>query len=195
MTSTASFLTYFVVVLALGYYWTMEVPHLERIVLSLLPVARRASALESWREIEYKLGAFVRGQGLAMLIIALASAVGYFFIGLPHVLVLAVLAGFFEAVPLVGPIATAVLVALVALPEGLTKVLLVMGFSTLIQQIESNVLIPRIMSHSVGISPLAGLVAMLAFGSLFGVLGVIVAIPLSVVLQVILNRMVIHPEP
>jgi predicted PurR-regulated permease PerM len=195
MTSTASFLTYFVIVLAIGFYWTMDVPRLERVVLSLLPVARRPQVLEIWREIEFKLGAFVRGQGLAMLLIGIASGIGYYLIGLPNVLVLAVLAGLLEAVPFIGPIIVAALAALLAVPQGLTAVFLVLGFSTLLQQFENVVLVPRIMNHTVGISALAGLFAILAFGTLYGVLGVFVAIPLAVVVQVLLDHLVINPEP
>jgi predicted PurR-regulated permease PerM len=195
MTSTVTFVAYFIVVLALGFYWTMEVPYLERLVLSLLPVARRPAVLATWREIEYKLGAFVRAQGLAMLIIGVASAIGYFFIGLPNVLVLAMFAGLFEIVPLVGPVLTATLAALMALPQGWTTVLLVVGFATVLQQFESNVLIPRLMSRTVGLTDLAGLFAIVAFGSLYGILGVFVAIPLTVIIQVLLQHMVINPEP
>jgi predicted PurR-regulated permease PerM len=195
MTSTVRFCAYFVVVLAIGFYWTIEVPRLERLVLSFLPVARRPQALAIWQEIEYKLGAFVRGQGLAMLIIGVASAIGYLLIGLPNVLVVAVLAGLFEAIPIIGPIVTAVLAALLAVPQGVTSVLLVIGFSTLLQQLESNVLIPRIMSHAIGISALAGLFAVLVFGTLYGFLGVFVAIPLIVVVHVLLDHIIINPEP
>jgi hypothetical protein len=195
LTGTVGFLTYSVVVLAIGFYWTMDVPRLERTVLSLLPVARRPQVLEVWREIEFKLGAFVRGQGLAMLLVGIISGIGYYLIGLPNVLVLAVLAGLLEAVPLIGPIIVAALAALLAIPQGLTAVLLVLGFSALLQQFESVVLVPRIMNHTVGISALAGLFAILAFGTLYGVLGVFVAIPLAVVVQVLLDHLVINPEP
>jgi flagellar hook-basal body complex protein FliE len=195
MTSSVRFGAYFVVVLAIGFYWTIEVPRLERLVLSFLPVARRPQALAIWQEIEYKLGAFVRGQGLAMLIIGVASAIGYLLIGLPNVLVVAVLAGLFEAMPIIGPIVTAVLAALLAMPQGVTSVLLVIGFSTLLQQLESNVLIPRIMSHAIGISALGGLFAVLVFGTLYGFLGVFVAIPLTVVIHVLLDHLIINPEP
>jgi predicted PurR-regulated permease PerM len=195
MASTVRFCAYFVVVLAIGFYWTLEVPRLERLVLSFLPVARRPQAVEIWQEIEYKLGAFVRGQGLAMLIIGVASALGYLVIGLPNVLVVAVLAGLFEAMPIIGPIMTAVLAALLAVPRGVTSVLLVIGFSTLLQQVESNILIPRIMSHAIGISALAGLFAVLVFGTLYGFLGVFVAIPLTVVVHVLLDHIIINPEP
>ena len=88
-----------------------------------------------------------------------------------------------------------VLAALMALSQGSTSVFLVIGFSTLLQQFESNVVIPRIMSHAIGLSSLVGLFAVLAGGTLYGILGVFVAIPLTVVLQVLLNHMVINPEP
>jgi hypothetical protein len=74
-------------------------------------------------------------------------------------------------------------------------VLLVIGFSALLQQLESNLLLPRIMSRTVGLSALVGLFAVLAFGELYGALGVIVAIPLTVVVQVLVDHMVINPEP
>jgi len=74
-------------------------------------------------------------------------------------------------------------------------VLLVIGFSVLLQVFENNVLIPRIMSYAVGISALVGMFAVLALGTLYGILGVFIAIPLTVVVQVLLDRMVINPEP
>ncbi len=186
---------YFVTVLAVGFYWTMEVPRLERLVLSFLPVSRRARTLTIWHEIESKLGAYLRGQGLAMIAIGVASAVGYAAIGLPNVLVLGVLAGLLEAVPLFGPVLAAAPAILVALPLGLPTVVLVIGLATLLQLVENNILIPRIMSHAVGVSALVGLVAVLAFGTLYGVLGVFIAIPMTAVVQVIVDRMLINAEP
>jgi len=186
---------YFVTVFAVGFYWTMEVPRLERLVVSLVPVGRRTQVLGIWHEIESKLGAFIRGQGLAMLTIGVASAVGYALIGLPHVLPLALLAGLLEAVPLIGPILGAVPAVLVASPLGITTVLLVVGWCILLQVVENNVLIPRIMSQGVGVSALVGLFAVLAFGTVYGILGVFVAIPLTAVIQVLVDRMVINVEP
>jgi hypothetical protein len=111
------------------------------------------------------------------------------------VLVLSVLAGLLEAVPLIGPILAAVPAVLVALPLGLGTVALVIGWSMLLQMLENNVLIPRIMSHAVGMSALVGMFAVLAFGTLYGVLGVFIAIPLTAVIQVIFDRLLINTEP
>ena len=78
---------------------------------------------------------------------------------------------------------------------GVSSVLLVLGFTSLLQLFENNVLMPRLMSKTIGISSLMSLFAILAFGTLYGVLGAFIAIPLTVVLQVLLERIFIHPEP
>jgi predicted PurR-regulated permease PerM len=195
MSSAFTLFVYFAGVLAIGFYWTMEVPHLERLVVTLFPVTRRPQVVAIWREVESKLGAFVRGQGIAMLTIGSLSAVGYWLIGLPNVLVLATLAGLLEAVPIVGPVLSAVPALVVALSQGVDTALLVVGFCIALQLFENNVLIPPLMEHSVGISSLVGLFAVLAFGVLYGVLGALVAIPLTVVIQVVLDHTLVNPEP
>jgi len=173
----------------------MEVSRFERLLLSLLAVERRPRALNIWREIESKLGGFMRGQGLAMVAIGAGSALGYALIGLPNVLALGVLAALLEAVPLIGPVLAVGPAVLVALPLGVHTVLLVIGFAVLLQLIENNVLIPRIMHHAVGVSALVGLLAVLAFGTLYGILGILIAIPMTAVIQVLLDTMVVNAEP
>jgi predicted PurR-regulated permease PerM len=194
-TSIVKLPAYFVTVLAIGFYWTMEVPRFERLLLSLLAVERRPRALNVWHEIESKLGGFMRGQGLAMLSIGASSALGYALIGLPNVLALGVLAGLLEAVPMIGPVLAVVPAVFVALPLGPHTVILVIGLAALLQLIESNVLIPRIMHRAVGVSALVGLLAILAFGTLYGILGVFIAIPMTAVIQVLLDIIVVNAEP
>lgn len=186
---------YFVTVLAIGFYWTMEVPHFERLLLSLLAVEQRPRALNVWHEIESKLGGFIRGQGLAMLTIGAASAVGYALVGLPNVMALAVLAGLLEAVPLIGPTLAVAPAVILALPMGGQTVLLVIGLAVLLQFIENNVLVPRIMHHAVGVSALVNLLAVLSFGTLYGIAGILVAIPMTAVLKVLLDTLVLNAEP
>jgi hypothetical protein len=151
--------------------------------------------LNVWHEIESKLGAYLRAQGLAMLTIGAASAMGYALIGLPNVLALGFLAGLLEAVPLIGPTLASVPAVLVALPFGLNTVLMVVGFSVVVQVTENNVLIPRIMHKAVGVSALVGILAVLAFGTLYGLLGVFIAIPMTAAIQVLLESMVVEETP
>ena len=186
---------YFVTVLTFGFYWTMEVPRFERLFLSLLAVERRPRALNIWHEIESKLGGFMRAQGRAMLCIGVASAVGYKLIGLPNVLALAVLAGLLEAVPMIGPILAVVPALLAALSLGLHAVLLVIGLAVALQVIQNSIVLPRIMHRAVGVSALVGLLAVLAFATLYGIPGVLIAIPMTAALQVLLDTMVVNAEP
>lgn len=194
-TSVIEIFTYFVTVLVIGFYWTIEVPRIERLVLSLFPVARRARVLTIWHEIESKLGGFMRGEALAMLTIGAASAIGYALIGLPNVLALAVLAGLLEAVPWIGPVLGFVPALIVAAPMGSHTVLLLIGFTLMLQLLENHVLIPRIMHHAVGVSALVSILAILGFGTLYGLLGVFIAIPMTAVIQVLLDGTLLNAEP
>jgi predicted PurR-regulated permease PerM len=194
-TSVAEVLIYIFALLAIAFYWTMEVARFERLIVSFMPVERRVRFLSIWHEIESKMGSFVRGQGLAMLAIGVASGIGYALIGLPNPLALAVLAGLLEAVPLLGPVLAAVPAVLVALPMGLDTALLVVGLATMLQLTENYVLIPRIMDAAVGVSALVNILAVLAFGALYGFIGVLVAIPMAAAIQVVLSSVVIEAPP
>jgi predicted PurR-regulated permease PerM len=185
----------FVTVLAIAFYWTIEMPQIERLMATLLDVERRPQALQVWHDIEARLGGFLRGQGLAMLFVGTASAIGYAQIGLPNVMALGILAGLLELVPWIGPLLAVFPAVLVALPLGTSSVALVLALAAFLQVIESNVLVPRIMARTVGISPLVSLLAILAFGTLYGIAGVLLAIPLAAALQVLMDTFVVNVTP
>jgi predicted PurR-regulated permease PerM len=176
---------------ALSLYWALDVPRVERLLLSLVPVERRAEALSAWHELEARLGAFVRGQVLVMIIVGVAVTGGYAVIGLPDALVLGLLAGLCEVIPVVGPLIAAVPALLLALPLGSGTVLAVAGWAAVVQLVESHVIMPRVMASTVGLSALASLLALLVLGSLVGPLGVVAAIPAAVVLQLLFERSVL----
>jgi predicted PurR-regulated permease PerM len=139
-----------------------------------------------WLEIEEKLGGWVRGELLLMLAVGVMSGLGYWVLGLPNPLLLAVLAGLFEIVPMIGPILSSAPGILVALATDPLKVVLLAAYALLIQQIENNVLLPRIMGHTVGISPLVVLVGILVGAALYGLPGAFLAVPIAGGLQVVL---------
>jgi len=194
-TGVLGLVTWAISILAFAFYWTLEVPRLERLVLSQVSVARRTDVLGAWRAIEAKLGAYFRAQGIAMLMVGAASGVGYLLLGLPNPLVLAILAALCEGIPLLGPFLAAVPAILAATTLGMPSVLLTAAWCAAVQLVESNVIVPRLMSHAVGVSPLVSLLAILAFGSIYGILGVLLAVPLAAVAQVLLDRFVLDPDP
>jgi len=122
------------------------------------------------------------------------ALVAYLLIGLPNALVLALVAGVLEAVPMIGPLLGAVPAALVALSIGPDKLVWVIIATVIIQQLENSLLVPRVMSKAVGVNPFVTLLALFAFSSFFGVAGALMAIPMAAIIQLALNHFVFRPE-
>jgi predicted PurR-regulated permease PerM len=180
-------------VLLLSYYWlTYRALALQSVAL-LIPINRRAAALELWNEIELKIGAFVRGLAVLGFLIGLLSAIGYVAIGLPFGLTIAIIAGLLEAVPYIGPLITLVLAGVVGLTVSQSMALLAVGIALVIQLLENTIVVPRVMDRAVGVSPVVTLLALAVFGDLFGLLGALLAVPLAAVFQVLLDRVVLSP--
>jgi hypothetical protein len=126
------------------------------------------------------------------VIIGVMQLAAYMIIGLPNALLLGILAGLMEAVPLVGPLLgalPAILVAAAFDPSALVWVILA---TVSIQFLENNLIVPRVMDRAVGVNPVASLLAFIAFGTIFGFVGAMLAIPLAAVVQLILNRLVFN---
>jgi predicted PurR-regulated permease PerM len=180
-------------VLLLSYYWLYYRPLAIQSVALLIPIDQRAGAVELWNEIEAKIGAFVRGLAVLSFIIGLLSAIGYVAIGLPYGLTIAIIAGILEAIPYVGPLITLGLAALVGLTVSQSMALLAIGIAMVIQLLENVIVVPRVMDKAVGVSPVVTLLALAVFGDLFGLLGVLLAVPLAAVFQVLLDRVILTP--
>ena len=134
--------------------YAIRMPHLpaeeEEVTRTFTP-----ATLAIWREIETRLGTYVRGELLLMTSIGVLAGLGYWAIGLPFPLALGALAGLLEFVPMVGPTLGAIPAVLVALAISPQAALLVVIYSVVIQVSENNILVPRLMGHSVGVSPVA----------------------------------------
>ncbi|HEX8218895.1 MAG TPA: AI-2E family transporter [Chloroflexia bacterium] len=178
----------FITIFVVAFYWLSERTLIKRAIMSWLPASRANRVRRVWDDIEVKVGGWVRGQLFLMAIVGALSAVGYFFIGIEYWPALALFIAIAEAIPLVGPYigtAPAVLVALTQPSGGFEKALMVVAFAIILQTIEGNVLVPRVMKNSVGISPLAVIISILFGATLAGLAGALVAVPLAGALQVV----------
>lgn len=181
-----------VVTLLLSYYWVIYRRRAVQAFLLMLPSDRREAAGELWNAVEDKVGAFVRGQFILCLSILILSLVGYWIIGLPYTVVISLLAGILEAVPYIGPLLTGLIAVAVGLSVSPQTALLAIVVSMIIQQLESSLLVPRIMGRTVGVNPVVTLLALTGFSLLFGLLGALLAIPLAAILQLALDRLVLN---
>ncbi|NTV36701.1 MAG: AI-2E family transporter [Anaerolineaceae bacterium] len=180
----------FAVLLLLTYYWSMESDNVIKALLNLFNARRRDNALNFIQTIQRKVGGYIQGLLLTSLIYGVASGITFAIIGLPYAFLLGLLSGVMNAIPLVGPIigfAPAVLIALTTDP---TRIIwLVIAFGVL-QVLVNSVLYPRLMDQTVGVNPVVSLLAFAAFGSLFGIVGAVLAIPLAVVVQLVFDLLV-----
>ncbi|HVF99001.1 MAG TPA: AI-2E family transporter [Chloroflexia bacterium] len=180
----------FITIFVVAFYWLSERTLIKRAIMSWLPASRANRVRRVWDDIEVKVGGWVRGQLFLMAIVGALSAVGYFFMGIQYWPALALFIAIAEAIPLVGPYigtAPAVLVALTQPGGGFEKALMVVAFAIVLQTIEGNVLVPRVMKNSVGISPLTVIMSILFGATLAGLAGALVAVPLAGALQVVIS--------
>jgi predicted PurR-regulated permease PerM len=178
-----------ITLLALVFFWLTERSRLQRYALAFLPMDRRAGIRDAWNEVESRLGLWVRGQLILMGAIGLATGIAYSAIGLPAALLLALIAAIMEVVPIVGPLIGAVPALLVATTMGPETVVITLGIYFVLHLIEGNVLVPIVMRNSVGLSPFLVLLSLLVGGTVGGILGAIVAVPIVAGLTVILERL------
>ena len=182
-----------IVILVLAHYWTLDGPRTIQSLLLLIPQDRRESISELISAMETKVGFYVAGQGVLCLVIGLLALMAYLLIGLPNALVLALMAGVLEAVPMIGPLLGAIPAALVALSIAPDRLVWVIVATVVIQQLENSLLVPRVMRKAVGVNPFVTLLALFAFSSLFGIAGALMAIPMAAIIQLLLDRFVFHP--
>jgi predicted PurR-regulated permease PerM len=175
----------------LAYYWTQEGTLAIRGFLRLFPPQRKKNVREFLQLAETKLGGYIRGQGLLCVAIGLAAFIAYLLIGLPYTLVLAIFAGVMEMVPVFGPALGAVPALSVALSVHPEKAIWVVVATVLIQMLENVFLVPRIMKSSTGVNPIIVLLSLIAFSSVFGFAGALLALPLAAIIQLFVSRVVL----
>ena len=180
------------VLLLMAFHWTLDGPRIIQSFLPLVPTGQRESIGELFSAMETKVGFYIAGQAVLCLVIGVMALVAYLLIGLPNVLVLALLAGGMEAVPLVGPLLGIIPAGLVALSIGPSRLVWVIIATLVIHQTENYLLAPRVMRRAVGVNPFVSLLAFFAFGSLLGLGGMLVAIPMAAIIQLLLDRFVFH---
>jgi predicted PurR-regulated permease PerM len=176
-----------VLALVISLYLLVDGPRFAERSLAIIPPQHRAKALFLQDNVSRVLGGYLRGQLALASIVGVLAGVGTALLGLPYAVVLGVLAGLFELVPMFGPILSAVPAVLVALFMPFPTVVWVVLLFLVIQQVENNVLAPRISGHAVGLHPLGAMFALLAGFQLAGLLGGLFAVPLAGVLWVLLG--------
>jgi predicted PurR-regulated permease PerM len=181
-----------VIVLApvLALYILIDLDKYRAQALELTPPEHRPEFAFVGGEVGTALGSFVRGQLLVALIVGIASSIGMWAINLPFWLLIGMLAGLLNLIPFLGPFVGGALAAAVALLSGdLTQAIWAVAIFVAIQQIDNHVITPLVQRTRVKLSPLVIVLALIIGGSLAGLLGVLIAVPVTAAVRIIIGHL------
>lgn len=177
----------FVTVAVLTFYLLLDEKNLKLRLKENLPAAYSERVLNIIYRAQQKLGAWVRGQLVLSLIVGTLYFVGLWILNVDFPLALGLIGGLLEVVPVFGVIIAAVPAVLIALTASPVLALAVIALFFIVQQLENHVIVPKVMQRAVGVSPLVILIALLVGGRLQGIIGILLAVPIVVVGQIVLS--------
>ena len=186
----ASSLVDLVLVLVITFYFLLDERRLRVALFRTFEPQRRPAVRRVFQEVSRVFGAYVRAQLLLALSIGVLVGIALLVLGVPYALFLALFAALAELIPMVGPIAGAIPALLVAATMPFPAILWVAGAFLVIQQLESNVLMPRLSGHAVGLHPVGSILALALGFELWGVIGALFAVPTAGLLWVLLSTAV-----
>jgi len=176
----------------LSAYFILDGQRAFRWMMSMIPERPRTRLARTLQLSAERMQRWLYGQLILMLILGLSSAVVFGFLGVRYFYALAVFAGLANFVPILGPIATVVLAGVVAALDSWVKVLGVVIFYAVYQQVENAYLTPRIMRAAVDLPGIAVLVALTVGGELAGLLGAIVAVPTAALVATVVDEYLVR---
>jgi predicted PurR-regulated permease PerM len=162
-------------------YMLLDFHNIRKMFIKLFALRYQPDVNTVVKRIEVKLGGWLRGQIILMILIGVTTYIGLVLLGVDYALALAVIAGVLEIVPIIGPVLSAIPALIVAFTISPLTGLGVLGLYILIQQLENSYVVPKVMQKAVGFSPLVTILALMVGGSVFGLVGAVLAIPISIV--------------
>lgn len=175
------------IIFVLTFYMVAEGERMQKYFKSLAPVQYQPYLAEVMKKIQIKIGAWLRGQLFLGFIIGVASFIALSLLGVRYALLLAIIAGFCEMIPYVGPIFSAIPAAIIAFAQAPVLALMVIASYFVIQQVENHLLVPKIMQKVTGLNPIVSIIALLVGVQVGGLLGAIFAIPLATMVMVVID--------
>jgi predicted PurR-regulated permease PerM len=184
----------FVSILLLTLYLLVESQGIFDLFIRLFKPEDRARATVVAERVAMKVSAWLSGQLLLGLIIGVTTAIGLASLGVPYFFVLAVICGIGEMIPMVGPLLSALPAIAVALTVSPSLAIGVAVFFMAQQALENNVLVPKVLGKQVGLSAVSVIIALAIGSELLGLVGALLAVPTTAILQVLVEELVLREE-
>ncbi len=181
-----------VLLVTVAIFLALDAPMYRGGALRLVPLSYRARAGQIADELARALARWMGGQALDMVLVALVTGLGLWLLGVPLALVLGLIAGLTNIIPVVGPFLSGIPAVLFALTQGFDLAVYVALLFVVVQQVEGNLLMPLIQRYAADLPPALTVLAILAFGGLFGFAGIVLATPLLLVTIILVKRIYVE---
>jgi predicted PurR-regulated permease PerM len=176
------------------FYLLLERKNFEKYLAQAFGQKNQNKALDIVTKLEKRLGSWVSAELFLMLIIGVLSYIGYLIIGLNYALPLAIIAGLLELVPNIGPTVAAVLAGLFGLTTSPLTAVLAVLCGIIVQQLENNFIVPKIMKETVGINPLITILLIASGAKLGGIIGAVIAVPVYIIAETIIKSLSVEKK-
>jgi predicted PurR-regulated permease PerM len=177
-------LTSFVLIVVFSFYFSVQETGVDDFLRVVTPIKEQAYVLHLWKRSQDKIGKWMQGQLMLGLIVGVLLYLGLTILGIPNALLLAVLAGLFELIPVFGQILAAIPALAIAFTDGgFTALLLVGGLYLVVQQFEAHLIYPVVVKKVVGVPPLLVILALIVGAKLAGFLGILLSVPIAAAIQ------------
>ncbi|MBI5645143.1 AI-2E family transporter [Candidatus Kaiserbacteria bacterium] len=174
----------FILIMVFSFYFALQETGVDDFLRIVAPKKHQSYVQDLWRRSQHKIGLWMQGQLVLAVLIAVLVYLSLTILGVPHALVLALIAGLFELIPVFGPILAAVPAVIIGFVSGGAFFgLVIAGVYMLIQQFENHLIYPQVVTRVVGVPPLLVILALIIGAELAGALGVILSVPVAATLQ------------
>lgn len=177
------------IVLVLTFYLLMERRNFHKYSFSLFGKTGKEKFLTIIENLEKRLGSWIIAQIILMTVVGLLSFLAFTIIGLPYAAPLALIAGILEIVPTIGPIASTAIAVLVGFSVSPLLAVLALISGVIVQQLENNFLVPKVMKETIGLNPLITIILITSGAKIGGVIGAILAIPIFITIEVVIKTL------
>jgi len=175
------------IILAISFYMAVEKGGLKKFIGALFPQKHSENAMRLVKKSQNKLNRWIKGQLVVILIVGLLDYIGLAVMGFKFALLLGILGALLEIIPYAGPIIATVFAVIIGLTQSPMVAVFAGAWFLIVQQLENHIITPKVMQTTVGLNPVVVILAILIGTKLAGVFGLILAVPVAAVLEVVIG--------
>lgn len=184
----------FFAIIVISFYFSVMKEGVAGFIRSVLPTKYEDYIIGLWKRAERKVGRWLQGQLLLALSVGLLVFVGLSLINIKYALLLGIIAMILEIVPIVGPVISAIPGVILAFAQSPMLGIWVIVFYVAVQQVESHILTPLVLGKTLGLNPVTVIIALLVGGTLAGIIGILLSVPVAVIIVEIFDDLAKQKE-